>query len=106
MKVDLGQKKGKIVVEFASIEDLERILGSLAPGEGPVLEEPAEDERAAAGRVAEWRTGRTVPAIRAGRIVSGAYRKTVRSLLCGGTGEIASWLRSKRVAICGPPETQ
>lgn len=38
VKVDLGQKKGKIVVEFASIEDLERILGTLAPGEGPVLE--------------------------------------------------------------------
>jgi ParB family chromosome partitioning protein len=37
VKVDLGQKKGKIVVEFASIEDLERILGQLAPGEGPVL---------------------------------------------------------------------
>ncbi|MEI7034002.1 ParB/RepB/Spo0J family partition protein [Streptomyces pratensis] len=38
VKVDLGQKKGKIVVEFASVEDLERILGSLAPGEGRVLE--------------------------------------------------------------------
>ncbi|MEV6109226.1 ParB/RepB/Spo0J family partition protein [Streptomyces sp. NPDC051940] len=39
VKVDLGQKKGKIVVEFASIEDLERILGTLAPGEGKVLEQ-------------------------------------------------------------------
>ncbi|MEU3600848.1 ParB/RepB/Spo0J family partition protein [Streptomyces sp. NPDC006798] len=38
VKVDLGQKKGKIVVEFASMEDLERILGTLAPGEGQVLE--------------------------------------------------------------------
>ncbi|MCH0538774.1 ParB/RepB/Spo0J family partition protein [Streptomyces sp. MUM 203J] len=38
VKVDLGQKKGKIVVEFASMEDLNRILGSLAPGEGRVLE--------------------------------------------------------------------
>lgn len=37
VKVDLGQKKGKITVEFASMEDLERILGTLAPGEGPVL---------------------------------------------------------------------
>ncbi|MGW1146934.1 ParB/RepB/Spo0J family partition protein [Streptomyces sp. LE64] len=43
VKVDLGQKKGKIVVEFASMEDLERILGTLAPGEGPVLPAPAED---------------------------------------------------------------
>ncbi|MFX4291841.1 ParB/RepB/Spo0J family partition protein [Streptomyces bohaiensis] len=37
VKVDLGQKKGKLVVEFASMEDLERILGQLAPGEGRVL---------------------------------------------------------------------
>nr|WP_202512593.1 ParB/RepB/Spo0J family partition protein [Streptomyces sp. SID3343] len=34
VKVVLGNKKGKIVVEFASIEDLERILASMAPGEG------------------------------------------------------------------------
>ncbi|MEU3044012.1 ParB/RepB/Spo0J family partition protein [Streptomyces diastaticus] len=37
VKVDLGQKKGKIVVEFASMDDLQRILQSLAPEEGPVL---------------------------------------------------------------------
>ncbi|MFJ4962500.1 putative chromosome-partitioning protein ParB [Streptomyces sp. ADI96-02] len=43
VKVDLGQKKGKIVVEFASMEDLERILGSLAPGEGRVLESRLEE---------------------------------------------------------------
>jgi ParB family transcriptional regulator, chromosome partitioning protein len=48
VKVDLGQKKGKIVVEFASMEDLDRILGSLAPGEGRVMEgrlseDPSED---------------------------------------------------------------
>ncbi|MFJ8753791.1 ParB/RepB/Spo0J family partition protein [Streptomyces sp. NPDC102441] len=46
VKVDLGQKKGKIVVEFASMEDLDRILGSLAPGEGRVLEQSTEDEQA------------------------------------------------------------
>ncbi|MFI2431646.1 ParB/RepB/Spo0J family partition protein [Streptomyces sp. NPDC018693] len=38
VKVDLGQKKGKITVEFASMEDLERILDTLAPGEAPVLQ--------------------------------------------------------------------
>ncbi|MER5431012.1 ParB/RepB/Spo0J family partition protein [Streptomyces sp. NPDC002588] len=38
VKVDLGQKKGKITVEFASVEDLERILGTLAPGEGFALQ--------------------------------------------------------------------
>jgi ParB/RepB/Spo0J family partition protein len=31
VKVDLGRKKGKIVVEFASLEDLERIVRSMAP---------------------------------------------------------------------------
>ncbi|MFF4588449.1 ParB/RepB/Spo0J family partition protein [Streptomyces sp. NPDC001388] len=43
VKVDLGQKKGKITVEFASVEDLERILGTLAPGEGFALQK-ADDE--------------------------------------------------------------
>ncbi|MDJ1131656.1 ParB/RepB/Spo0J family partition protein [Streptomyces iconiensis] len=43
VKVDLGQKKGKIVVEFASMDDLERILGQLAPGEGRVLEQQLTD---------------------------------------------------------------
>ena len=31
MKVDLGRQKGKIVVEFASMEDLERIVALMAP---------------------------------------------------------------------------
>ncbi|MET7386418.1 ParB/RepB/Spo0J family partition protein [Streptomyces sp. NPDC005529] len=44
VKVDLGQKKGKITVEFASMEDLERILGSFAPGEGPVLQKSLLDD--------------------------------------------------------------
>ncbi|EDY50937.1 ParB [Streptomyces clavuligerus] len=39
VKVDLGQKKGKIVVEFASMDDLDRILSTLAPGEGRVLDQ-------------------------------------------------------------------
>ncbi|HSR26668.1 MAG TPA: ParB/RepB/Spo0J family partition protein [Candidatus Eisenbacteria bacterium] len=32
VKVDLGRSKGRIVVEFASIDDLERIVGLMAPG--------------------------------------------------------------------------
>ncbi|QKW01444.1 ParB/RepB/Spo0J family partition protein [Streptomyces sp. NA02536] len=44
VKVDLGQRKGKITVEFASMEDLERILGTLAPGEGPVLQPSLTDD--------------------------------------------------------------
>ncbi|MFF4447396.1 ParB/RepB/Spo0J family partition protein [Streptomyces sp. NPDC001502] len=44
VKVDLGQKKGKITVEFASMEDLERILGTLAPGEGRVLDQGVAGE--------------------------------------------------------------
>jgi ParB family chromosome partitioning protein len=44
VKVDLGQRKGKIVVEFASIEDLERILGTIAPGESRVLQQGLKSE--------------------------------------------------------------
>ncbi|MFF1506992.1 ParB/RepB/Spo0J family partition protein [Streptomyces sp. NPDC058326] len=46
VKVDLGQKKGKIVVEFASMEDLERILSTLAPGEGRVLDQKSAEQDA------------------------------------------------------------
>ncbi|MEU6588694.1 ParB/RepB/Spo0J family partition protein [Streptomyces sp. NPDC046881] len=38
VKVELGQKKGKITVEFASADDLERILSTLAPGEKLALQ--------------------------------------------------------------------
>lgn len=34
VKVDMGRRKGKIVVEFASMEDLERIVAAMAP-DGP-----------------------------------------------------------------------
>jgi ParB family transcriptional regulator, chromosome partitioning protein len=32
VKVEMGQRKGKIVVEFASVEDLQRIVSSMSPG--------------------------------------------------------------------------
>jgi ParB family transcriptional regulator, chromosome partitioning protein len=32
VKVELGQRKGKIVVEFASLEDLDRIVEAMSPG--------------------------------------------------------------------------
>jgi ParB family transcriptional regulator, chromosome partitioning protein len=32
VKVELGQRKGKIVVEFASLDDLERIVNTMTPG--------------------------------------------------------------------------
>jgi ParB family chromosome partitioning protein len=38
--VELGQRKGKIVVEFASIDDLERIVKVMNPGAS--VQEPAE----------------------------------------------------------------
>lgn len=51
VKVELGQKKGKITVEFASPDDLERILSTLAPGEKlalqkSLLDDDAEDSEA------------------------------------------------------------
>ncbi|WP_433228414.1 ParB/RepB/Spo0J family partition protein [Actinomadura formosensis] len=35
VRVDMGRNKGKIVVEFATLEDLDRIIKSMAPDEGP-----------------------------------------------------------------------
>jgi ParB family chromosome partitioning protein len=35
VKVELGQRKGKIVVEFASLDDLERIVHAMTPGLTP-----------------------------------------------------------------------
>jgi ParB family transcriptional regulator, chromosome partitioning protein len=32
VKVELGRRKGKIIVEFASLDDLERIVAAIAPG--------------------------------------------------------------------------
>ena len=42
VKVELGRRKGKIVVEFASVDDLERIVGLMAPSVGPRGSAPAE----------------------------------------------------------------
>lgn len=38
VKVELGRHKGKIVVEFASLDDLERIVNAMAPQETPPAE--------------------------------------------------------------------
>ncbi len=46
VKVELGQKKGKITVEFASPDDLERILSTLAPGEKLALQRSLLDDDA------------------------------------------------------------
>ncbi|MET9967010.1 ParB/RepB/Spo0J family partition protein [Streptomyces sp. NPDC006356] len=43
VKVELGQKKGKITMEFASPDDLERILSTLAPGEKLALQKSLLD---------------------------------------------------------------
>jgi ParB family chromosome partitioning protein len=43
VKVELGQRKGKIVVEFATLDDLERIVRTMSPGLSPAhrTERPA-----------------------------------------------------------------
>ncbi|MCS0601709.1 ParB/RepB/Spo0J family partition protein [Streptomyces sp. LP11] len=46
VKVELGQKKGKITVEFASPDDLERILSTFAPGEKLALQRSLRDDEA------------------------------------------------------------
>jgi ParB family transcriptional regulator, chromosome partitioning protein len=40
VRVELGQRKGKIVVEFATIDDLERIVKAMSPA--MTGQEPAE----------------------------------------------------------------
>lgn len=42
VKVELGRRKGKIVVEFASVDDLERIVGLMAPEIGKRGGRPAD----------------------------------------------------------------
>ncbi len=62
VKVDLGQKRGKIVVEFASIDDLERIVAAMAPGEGKVLTRAADEEDQPAGATDDSPADATVTA--------------------------------------------
>jgi len=38
VKVTLGQRKGRIAIEFATVEDLQRILDVLAPGDTDLAE--------------------------------------------------------------------
>jgi ParB family chromosome partitioning protein len=43
VRVDLGRRRGKLVVEFASVDDLERIVAQMAPGAVGALRGDAED---------------------------------------------------------------
>jgi ParB family chromosome partitioning protein len=56
VKVDLGRSKGRIVIEFASLDDLERIVATMAPGAVPAVRVVApptvdltDDERVSEG---------------------------------------------------------
>jgi ParB family chromosome partitioning protein len=42
VRVDIGRRKGRITVEFASIDDLERIVGLMTPQAGPAPSTGAE----------------------------------------------------------------
>lgn len=44
VKIDLGRSRGKIVVEFATLEDLERIVAAMAPA-GPARSSGSDGER-------------------------------------------------------------
>ncbi|HET6876892.1 MAG TPA: ParB/RepB/Spo0J family partition protein [Jatrophihabitans sp.] len=48
VRVDIGRRKGKITVEFASIDDLERIVGVMAPQIGAPAR--SETEQSSAGQ--------------------------------------------------------
>jgi len=43
VKVDLGRRKGRIVVEFSTLDDLERILETMAPEAASVMRQHGED---------------------------------------------------------------
>jgi len=42
VKVDMGRRKGRIVVEFATVDDLERIITTMAPDAANALREAAD----------------------------------------------------------------
>jgi ParB family transcriptional regulator, chromosome partitioning protein len=45
VRVELGRAKGKITIEFASVDDLERLVGAMAPGlDVPVQPDDAQPE--------------------------------------------------------------
>ncbi|SEE76745.1 ParB/RepB/Spo0J family partition protein [Ruania alba] len=44
VKVNLGQRKGHVSIEFASVQDLNRILGVLTPSDPGVLRDAPSDE--------------------------------------------------------------
>jgi ParB family chromosome partitioning protein len=46
VKVDLGRSKGRIVVEFASLDDLERIIGLMVPDDPEVKSAAASTDKA------------------------------------------------------------
>lgn len=58
VKVELGQRKGKIVVEFASIQDLERIVAAMSPAsvQPRRAQPPAAEPRSAQQSAAEPRS--------------------------------------------------
>jgi ParB family chromosome partitioning protein len=53
VKIELGRNRGKLVVEFATMEDLERVLGQLAPGALQSAEQTESPESAQSAESAE-----------------------------------------------------
>jgi ParB family chromosome partitioning protein len=41
VRVDLGRRKGKVTIEFASLDDLERIVGAITDPLGTAVAGPA-----------------------------------------------------------------
>ena len=58
VRVDLGQRKGRIVIEFATLADLERLVGIIAPGVDapPALTPPPAPEPESVESAAEFAT--------------------------------------------------
>jgi len=43
VKIDLGRKRGKVTIEFATLDDLHRIVGIIEPGAAVDLAEDGQD---------------------------------------------------------------
>ncbi|MCW2527540.1 MAG: parB, partial [Pseudonocardiales bacterium] len=59
VRVDIGKRKGKITVEFASIDDLERIVAVMAPGLSSRRTTPETVDQPLAAPVADQAVGET-----------------------------------------------
>ena len=100
VKVELGQRKGKIVVEFASLDDLERIVRSMSPALSPSRRpsRSAATSRPGSGAVGQRRALSGRERSRRHGLVSGGHPwRRLSALLASplGFGPVAEMIRQE-----------